>query len=239
MRLPSALMFSSLCLFAQESAQVTGLVSDPQRAAVPSVAVTMTKSDTAAGVKASTDAGGRYSFSGLQPGKYRIELSKTGFQTAVADDIELHVADRKELNFNLVLGSVSETVTVNGATPLVNTTDGSLSTVVDREFVDNLPMNGRTFQSLITLTPGVLATPAASSNGGQFVVNGMRADDKYFTIDGVSANLGLAGTSSVLSQAAGGQLPALSPFRGNPGRGAGVGATVPGCVPVAHRHGPG
>ena len=208
-----ALILWSFCLFAQDTAQITGLVSDPQRAAVPNVAVTITRIDTGAESRTSSTASGRYGFSALQPGKYRLQLSKDGFQTAVANDVELHVADRQEFSFNLVLGSVSENVTVNGSTPLLDTTDGAVSTVVDREFVENLPLSGRTFQNLIAITPGVVATATGGGQAGQFSVNGMRADSNYFSVDGVSANFGLPG-SGLLYQGAGGQLPALSTMGG-------------------------
>src|SRR5208282_1663526 len=82
-------------------------------------------------------------------------------------------------------------------------------TVVDRTFADNLPLNGRSFQTLIMLTPGVVVTQTAYDDQGQFSVNGQRADANYFTVDGVSANFGVTGFLPLV-QAAGGALPALS-----------------------------
>ncbi|MEQ1949770.1 MAG: carboxypeptidase regulatory-like domain-containing protein, partial [Bryobacteraceae bacterium] len=164
-------------------------------------------------LKTSTENTGHYVFSALPPGKYSLELKKDGFQTIFASDVELHVNDRQELNFDLSVGTVSDTVTVTGSTPLVNTVDGAVSTVVDRQFVDSLPMNGRTFQPLIAMTPGVVFTPASGSNAGQFVVNGQRSDDNYFTIDGVSATNGNI-NSVILYQSGGGQLPSLSALGG-------------------------
>ena len=72
----------------------------------------------------------------------------------------------------------------------MNTTDATVSTVVDRQFAENLPMNGRSFQTLIQLTPGVVLTPSGPSSDGQFSINGQRADSNYWMIDGVSANIG-------------------------------------------------
>ena len=79
---------------------------------------------------------------------------------------------------------------VTGDTPLINESP-AVSTIVDRQFVANIPMNGRSIQSLIQLTPGVVAVPGAS-NGvqGEFSVNGQRTEANYYTVDGVSANLG-------------------------------------------------
>jgi hypothetical protein len=96
------------------------------------------------------------------------------------------------------------------AAPLpVETESGTVSTVVDRTFVEDIPLNGRSFQTLILLTPGVVAVPTALDNQGQFSVNGQRADANYFTVDGVSANFGVTGFFPLL-QSAGGALPALT-----------------------------
>ncbi len=104
---------------------------------------------------------------------------------------------------------MSEAVTVEGGAPLVNTTSGAVSTVIDRAFVENLPLNGRSFQTLIMLTPGVVVTPTSFNDQGQFSVNGQRADANYFTVDGVSANFGVTGYFPMM-QTASGALPALS-----------------------------
>ena len=81
--------------------------------------------------------------------------------------------------------------------------------MVDRQFVSNLPLNGRSFQSLITLTPGVVLTKTIVQDQGQFSVNGQRANSNYFTVDGVSANIG-ASASTVPGQSGAGALPGLS-----------------------------
>jgi hypothetical protein len=80
-----------------------------------------------------------------------------------------------------------------GIAQLLNTSDASVSTLIDNRFVENLPLNGRSFSSLIVLTPGVVLTPANLFEQGQFSVNGQRPDANYFLVDGVSANLGNAG----------------------------------------------
>ena len=95
----------------------------------------------------------------------------------------------------------------------MNTESGTVNTVVDRALVENLPLNGRSFQTLIALTPGVVVTVTAFDDQGQFSVNGQRADANYFTVDGVSANFGVTGYSSMV-QTASGALPALSALGG-------------------------
>jgi len=79
---------------------------------------------------------------------------------------------------------------------------------VDRQFVENLPLNGRSFQNLFQLTPGVVVATTSFYDQGQFNVNGQRGDANYFTVDGVSANFGING--GPLGQSGGGALPALT-----------------------------
>jgi len=156
-----------------------------------------------------TDGSGEYYLANLAPAAYRIEIEKPGFKKLVKPDLILHVQDALKLDFEMTLGDISETVTVEAGTPLMNTESATVSTVIDHTFVDNLPLNGRSFQTLIALTPGVVAVATKANDQGQFSVNGQRADANYFTVDGVSANFGITG-SSTLTQTAGGALPALS-----------------------------
>jgi hypothetical protein len=121
----------------------------------------------------------------------------------------LHVQDALKIDFEMTIGFASESVTVEAGSPLVNTESATVSTVVDRMFVEDLPLNGRSFQTLILLTPGVVVTATAFDDQGQFSVNGQCADANYFTVDGVSANFGVTGYFPLV-QTAGGALPSLS-----------------------------
>ena len=126
----------------------------------------------------------------------------------------VEVDQRARLDFALTIGSNTETITVQGSAPLLNTSDASVSTVIGNRFVENLPLNGRSFSSLIDLAPGVVLTPSNHYEQGQFSVNGQRPDANYFMVDGVSANLGTAGSGNLLHQGGAGQLPATSAFGG-------------------------
>ncbi len=143
--------------------------------------------------EATTNGSGEYHLANLPPGSYRIEIEKPGFKKLIKPDVILHVQDALEIDFEMTLGAASETITVEAGAPLVNTESGTVSTVIDRAFVENLPLNGRSFQTLIMLTPGVVVTATAFDDQGQFSVNGQRADANYFTVDGVSANFGVTG----------------------------------------------
>jgi hypothetical protein len=191
------------------NASITGRVTDPSKALIVGAKVAAVSSGTSFRYEAVTNGSGEYYLTNLPPGNYRIEIEKTGFKKLIKPDVTLHVQDATELNFELTLGSMSETITVEAGAPLVNTESGTVSTVIDHTFVDNLPLNGRSFQTLIMLTPGVVVTQTAFDDQGQFSVNGQRADANYFTVDGVSASFGATGYGT-LAQIGGGALPALS-----------------------------
>ncbi|MBV9928040.1 MAG: TonB-dependent receptor [Acidobacteria bacterium] len=200
----------TLVLRAQSTnASLTGRIADPAKALLVGATVAAVRADTNARYEATTDGSGEYHLANLPPGVYRVEIEKAGFKKVVKPGVTLHVQDALELDFEMTLGSLSETVTVEAGAPPINTESAAASTVVDRTFVENLPLNGRSFQTLITLTPGVVLTPTAFNDQGQFSVNGQRADANYFTVDGVSANFGVTGFIAMM-QSASGSLPALS-----------------------------
>ena len=205
-----AIVLCSPILRAQSTnASITGRVTDPSKALIVGASVAAFSSGTSFRYEAVTNASGEYYLTNLPPGSYRLEFEKTGFKKLIKPDVTPHVQDALEINFEMTLGPASQSVTVEAGAPLVNTESGTVSTVIDRTFVDNLPLNGRSFQTLIMLTPGVVVTATAFDDQGQFSVNGQRADGNYFTVDGVSANFGVTGYTPLV-QAAGGALPALS-----------------------------
>jgi carboxypeptidase family protein len=195
------------------NASITGRVTDPSKALIVGAKVAAVSSGTSFRYEAVTNGSGEYYLTNLPPGNYRIEIEKVSFKKLIKPDVFLHVQDALEINFEMTLGSASESITVGAGAPLVDAESGAVSTVIDHTFVDNLPLNGRSFQTLIMLTPGVVLTATAPDDQGQFSVNGQRADANYFTVDGVSANFGVTGYG-ILVQTAGGALPALSALGG-------------------------
>src|SRR5258708_13755848 len=174
------------------TATVNGLVRDSSGAVVPAADVQLINEHTNVNYPARTNSDGIYSVSNLPPGTYRVQVSKIGFKTIVKPDIILNVLDARAINFDLPVGAVSETVTVEGGASTVDTESSAVSTVVDREFAENIPLNGRSFQSLIQLTPGVVLTAHNQGDTGQFSINGQRANSNYWMVDGVSANIGIS-----------------------------------------------
>jgi hypothetical protein len=182
---------------------------------VVGVDVSVTNTDTNLAWTGLSNGSGVYLVTGLKPGRYRIHVAKEGFKGIDLTDLILNVQDSVSRNFTLQVGSTSESVSVEGYALQINTQDAAVSTIVDREFAENLPLNGRSFQSLILLTPGVVATASNYADGGQFSVNGQRAASNYWMVDGVSANIGM-GASSVggPGNALGGSLGSFSALGG-------------------------
>jgi hypothetical protein len=204
----SAVFLSTLC-HADSNATVSGLVTDSSGGAVGGVVVAFTNVNNGIAKITETNREGIYRLPGLLPGVYRANLTKDGFSSIVKGDIDLHVQDEVSINFVLRAGSVFESVTVEGGTPLVSNESPAVSTVVDRQFADSLPLNGRSFQTLIDLTPGVVLIVSSPSDAGQFSINGQRGDANYWTVDGVSANTGISSTN-IIGNGAGGGLPVFT-----------------------------
>jgi Carboxypeptidase regulatory-like domain len=182
---------------------------DPSKLAVQNAQVTVENAATSATRAVASNQQGLYSIPAVPLGRYNTTIEANGFKTVHQNGVVLEVDQEARLDFTLEIGNAREVVTVEGSAPLLNNSDSTVSTVVDGHFVDNLPLNGRSFQTLIMLTPGVVVTATAFDDQGQFSVNGQRGDANYFTVDGVSANFGVTGYFPLV-QASGGALPALS-----------------------------
>jgi outer membrane receptor protein involved in Fe transport len=179
-----------------ETATLSGRVTDASGSVVVGGDIQVTNIATNISASTQTNESGLFMFPSLQPGSYRLSIRAKGFREIVKTGIVLNVQDRVAENLSMQVGSVDERVTVTADQLNINTTDATVSTVVDRQFAENLPMNGRSFQTLIYLTPGVVATAVNSSDGGQFSVNGQRPSSNYWMLDGVSANIGISATPS-------------------------------------------
>ena len=190
------------------TAILTGIVLDPEGAVVPDVNITVTNVETSLQRRTTTDKAGYFIVSWLPAARYVVTAQRQGFATARIEDLVLSVNDQRPLTIRLKIGEISESVTVEGAS-LIQTESAAVSTVVNHQFVENLPLNGRSFGSLIELTPGVVLTRSNSAEQGQFSINGQRANANYFMVDGVSGNVG-----AVSNQALAGTIPTVSVLGG-------------------------
>ena len=177
-------------------ATISGIVVDPSGKVIPNAVITILNEETEVRYSASTNEVGLYIAPILPPGQYRVQVYKPGFKTIIKPGIILNVESALSLNFTLPVGAASESITVEAGTSPVNTADASVSTVIDLKFVENIPLNGRSFQDLISMTPGVTTATPQSGGGtgsigasGDFSINGQRTESNGYIVDGVSANV--------------------------------------------------
>jgi outer membrane receptor protein involved in Fe transport len=172
-------------LFAQTAA-ITGTVKDQSSGAIAGVQITATQTATNETRSATTDKSGNYVISLLPIGGYDVTAAISGFKTELRN-IELHVSDRSTVNFSLTIGAVSEEVTVTSAASLVQAESSSTGAVVDNKRIEEVPLNGRQFQNLAELVPGVSTPAFGSSLGfrGGINIDGTREEQNGFLLDGV------------------------------------------------------
>ena len=188
--------------FAQiTSASLSGTVKDQTGAVLPGVDVGVKNLETGEARSAVTDASGLYTVTGLRPGKYEARASLQGFATVVESGITLVVAQQAALNITLTIGATSETLTVIGASPLVDTQSAAMSAVVTEKTIEQLPLNGRNYIDLATLQPGVTNfnekdSTSSSNRGTKLNINGMSFRSNSYLIDGANMR-GYAGTATV------------------------------------------
>ena len=176
---------------AQES-QISGVIQDSSGARVPEAMITAVQDETGTRREVRTDTHGNYSILSIRPGTYKVTARKDGFQTTSRTGVKIDVDESARIDFTLEPSSLTQAMTVEAGTSVTDTESASVSTVINRQFIEELPLNGRSFQSLIALTPGIVLTQATFGEQGQFSVNGQRANANYFTIDGASANIGVS-----------------------------------------------
>ncbi len=182
-------------LCAQTMGEIVGEVVDASGAVVPGASVTVFNQTTNATRNVQTNEAGLYSFPSLVPGLYRVRVEKGGFKTTTRNDIELQVQQSARINFALDVGQVSESVEVSGAAALLATENATVGTVIENRRIVELPLNGRNFLQLVSLSPNVtygFAMPGQASGrqGGDranqnISLMGMRGTWNRYTLDGV------------------------------------------------------
>src|SRR2546425_4795488 len=180
--------------FAQTLGTITGEVRDSTGAVVPGATVTVVNKATNATRTTVTNAVGLFDFPALPPGPYTVKSELEGFKTATRD-VELQVQQTARVNFTLELGAISEMATVTGVSPLVDTANATIGTVIENRRIVELPLNGRNYLQLVALSPNVsyeFAGPgqAGDRQGGtranqQLSISGQRREFNYYTLDGV------------------------------------------------------
>jgi hypothetical protein len=190
---------------AQSSARIEGIVTDNTSAALPGVTVTATNVETNQSRTVTTDPQGAYTITPLPVGDYRLQFELSGFRPK-STPVTLTVNQVARIDLQLELGGVSETMDVVAAAPVIEKTTSYIGTLIAEEMVENLPLNGRNFTQLATLSPGVTrGIPGSSASGGgsgtdaetfrysefggaALSVNGLREQFNNYMIEGVDNN---------------------------------------------------
>src|SRR3989442_9038079 len=200
--LGSLLLVSSAMANAQvTTADLVGTIKDSSGAVVPGVTVALTNEATGLRRLTTTSAGGSYSFTSLQPGRYRLTAELPGFRKVERTGVELQVNQRAQIDLDLEVGLVSESLLIEGKAPLLETQSSVLGSVIEEKQVQDLPLNGRNFVQLATLSTGVSGAgsgmrgtimsgtrPDDLRPGTELFVNGNRENSNNYLYDGIDNN---------------------------------------------------
>jgi hypothetical protein len=189
-----ALLLASVAAYSQgSSGRILGVVTDQSGGNVAGATVTIT--DVARGVSQTltTDSDGAYIALNLSPSTYTVRAEYKGFKTFERKNILLEVGKDVRIDAVLQAGSATETITITEEVPMVDTTSTTLGGTISNEIINDLPLNGRNYQNLLTLRPGTMIYPG----GGPWTqsTNGIRPDDSSFIIDGLSNDESFTGIS--------------------------------------------
>ena len=175
---------------------ISGTVKDSGGAVLTGATVTILNEGTAISRTLESDSTGRYSAPQLRPGTYSVTGTVAGFRTEVRSGIVLNVGGEAVVDLTLSVGTVSESVEVRGEAPLVESTTASLGSLVDGRAIRALPLNGRSYDQLALLQPGVILTSPGPTGGSayafgtgkRFTVGGQRSISNSFLLDGTNVN---------------------------------------------------
>jgi hypothetical protein len=189
-------MSSAARLSAQTAGEISGHVTDPTGAVVPDVAITLTNVGTGAVRSTVTTDAGDYLFPDVPPGIYNIQAKHTGFKAESSENVEVLVQQSLRQDFTMQIGMVTQSVTVEAAGELLQAENATLGTVVENQAVNELPLNGRNYLSLVALASNVNTLSPASGQAGSRLggdratqaisVGGQRIMFDYYTLDGVN-----------------------------------------------------
>jgi hypothetical protein len=168
-----------------QTAQVTGMITDPTGMAAPGTEVTIVNTETGVGRSATTNEQGYFTVPFLIPGIYDVSAQKAGFKSVERKGVRLEVAQVARLDFRLEIGDVVESVTVISEAPLLASESATIGQVIGRKKIVDLPLSGRDFTQLATLVPGAISRGTdASLESPKLSINGLRNSKINFMIDG-------------------------------------------------------
>ena len=175
--------FAASALAQSTAGRILGTLTDQSGAAVAGATVVVTDVQRGTSRTMTTDASGDYAVPDLQPGSYKIRVEAKGFKSVERSNLQIEVASDVRADFALQPGQVTEVVTISEDVPLVNTTSSTLGGTLSNKEINDLPLNGRNYENLLQLRPGVMRYP-----GGGFSTtstDGLRAEDNAYFVEGL------------------------------------------------------
>src|SRR5580692_3916962 len=188
-----AALFSISAWAQTQLVTVSGTITDPSRAVVPGVSVTIFSQGTGLKRSALTDTAGEYRFAGLPTGTYSLRIENPGFQSQIRGGVELNSAAEVTINSQLAIGDLSQQTTVSANVAGIDNTTSNISGLLPEQSLTELPLNNRDLFSAVTLEPGVAPNPSSapsllsSGKSGQVAINGIRPNMTNVLIDGMDA----------------------------------------------------
>jgi hypothetical protein len=177
-------LFVSLPLFSQGSnGRILGTVTDQSGGVISGATVTIIDKDRGVARTLTTDDAGEYNAPTLIPGTYTVRVEANGFRKLDRQNVELGVGKEVRVDVTVQPGEQTQTVTVTEAIPLVETTSATLGGTLENAVINDLPLNGRNYQNLLGLRPGVMIQPGGSPWTQS--VNGVRPDETVWMVEGV------------------------------------------------------
>jgi hypothetical protein len=175
--------------------RIFGGVMDQSGGVVAGAKVTVTDVERGINLVLTTDSAGEYNATNLIPGAYQIRAEATGFETVNRQNIDVLVGQELRIDFTLMPGATNQTITITESVPLVNTTSATMSSTIENLDISELPINGRNFQSVTDLRPGIQTTPGGGTDARS--ANGQRTESNIWLLDGLF-NKGTYGGNSVI-----------------------------------------
>ena len=180
------LVLASFNLAAQTTSTIEGIVKDKQGLAVAGAQVRVTSGELAVDRSVTTESDGSYRIATLPPGVYEIKASKDGFQSEVFKNLEVTLNRTLDFDITMQVGSLSQTVEVDSATPLLETSASSTGSTITPQQIEDMPINGRNYLDLLQLVPGVSLNRQADPAGDNATpILGERGGNALFLIDGL------------------------------------------------------
>ncbi len=193
------------------TATLSGVVKDQNGDVISGARVEVLNPSNAVRRQTTTNDEGFFTVSVLNPGSYTVKVEAPSFALFETSNVTLNVNDQVRIPIELKTGQITQNVEVKEISTISES--AAVGVAVNRRMVENMPLNGRSFQSLLSLIPGYVLAPAFPTEPGQFSFNGQRTNTNNFMVDGVSANVSIA-SSLIAGQTADGSLPGLTAFGG-------------------------